>query len=355
MDELDASLLQELLPVSSTNEQKQHPENSSKHELSTNQVNKTTRSVMTQTGGRNEAKPSVPKHMPEYGPHQKFTRRYEESQYPGELGIIKGTKVVCSLDLLVQQLEGMCKHPGCIFDTTVDYTLCGTSAMIRWKCPVGHIGRFCTSGEVNNVLSNNLQAAAAVLLSGNNFAKIERFAQFWGLSFISPSTFFRVQKLYCIPAIIDEWWQWMRAELIDEFQNKELVVSGDGQCDSPGFSAKNLCYYLMEIVSEYILEVEVLDKRHVGMKSSTMETRALKNALERLKSIANVIEVCTDASSSIKKLVGKYFQFFYFLTMSRELNNSFLQKKVQINFIVEIILLLVNDCLFLVVGNTRKL
>lgn len=77
----------------------------------------------------------------------------------------------------------------------------------------------------------------------------------------------------------------MRAELIDEFQNKELVVSGDGQCDSPGFSAKNLCYYLMEIVSEYILEVEVLDKRHVGMKSSTMETRALKNALERLKSI----------------------------------------------------------------------
>lgn len=251
MDELDASLLQELLPVSSTNEQKQHPENSSRHELSTNQVNKTTRSVMTQTGGRNEAKPSVPKHMPEYGPHQKFTRRYEESQYPGELGIIKGTKVICSLDLLVQQLEGMCKHPGCIFDTTVDYTLCGTSAMIRWKCPVGHIGRFCTSGEVNNVLSNNLQAAAAVLLSGNNFAKIERFAQFWGLSFISPSTFFRVQKLYCIPAIIDEWWQWMRAELIDEFQNKELVVSGDGQCDSPGFSAKNLCYYLMEIVSEY--------------------------------------------------------------------------------------------------------
>lgn len=41
--------------------------------------------------------------------------------------------------------------------------------------------------------------------------------------------------------------------------------------------------------------------------------------------------------------------------MSRELNNSFLQKKVQINFIVEIILLVGNDCLFLVVGNTGKL
>ena len=67
----------------------------------------------------------------------------------------------------------------------------------------------------------------------------------------------------------------MRGKLVIEFQNEELVVSGGGQCDSPGFSAKNLCYFLMEVVLEYILEVEVLDKRHVGMKSSTMEKKAL--------------------------------------------------------------------------------
>ena len=58
----------------------------------------------------------------------------------------------------------------------------------------------------------------------------------------------------------------------------------------------------MEVVTEYILEVEVMDKRHIGMKSSAMETKALKNALERLKNVAKVTEVCTDASSSIKKL-----------------------------------------------------
>lgn len=75
----------------------------------------------------------------------------------------------------------------------------------------------------------------------------------------------------------------MRGELLVEYENKESVVSGDGQCDSPGFSAKNLCYYLMEVLSEYILEVEVMDKRQVGIKSSTMETRALKNALEKMQ------------------------------------------------------------------------
>lgn len=85
----------------------------------------------------------------------------------------------------------------------------------------------CTSGEVNNVLSNNFQAAAAMLLSGNNFTKIEKFANFTGLSFISPSTFFRVRMLYCV-SVIEEWWQWMRGELVIEFQNEELVLSGDG-------------------------------------------------------------------------------------------------------------------------------
>lgn len=303
LDELDARILQEFPPATCTEEKQQQPAHILVEESPAGQANKTTRSVMTQTGEKNKAKPNVPKHVPEYGPHQKLTRSYEESQYQEELGIIKGIKVICSLDLLVQQLGGNYKHLGCIFEAAVDYTLCGTSATIRWKCPAGHIGRFCTSGEVNNVMSNNLQAAAAVLLSGNNFAKVEKFASFMGLSFISPSTFFRVQKLYCIP-VIDDWWQWMRGELLIEFENEKLVVSGDGQCDSPGFSAKNLCCYLMDVVSEYTLEVEVMDKCHVGMKSSTMETRALKNALKRLKTVAKVTKVCTDVSSSIKKLVG---------------------------------------------------
>ena len=247
LDELDASFIQEFPPDSSTEEKQQQPANIPVEESPAVQANKTTRSVMTQTDQKNRTKPSVSKHVAEYGPHQKSTRRYEEGHYQEELGLIKGTKIICSLDLLLQQLGENCKHPGCIFETVVDYTLCGTSAMISWKCPAGHIGKFCTSGEVNNVMSNNLQATAAVLLCGNNFAKVEKFASFMGLSFISPSTLYRVQKLHCLPAI-DEWWEWMRGELLVEFENEELVVSGDGQCDSPGYSAKNLCYYLMEVV-----------------------------------------------------------------------------------------------------------
>ena len=96
----------------------------------------------------------------------------------------------------------------------------------------------------------------------------------------------------------------MREELLKEFVDKKIAVGGDGQCDSQGFSAKNLCYFLMEMFSNYILEIEVRDKRHVGLSSTNMEKEALKNALTRLKNVVDVVEVATDASSSIKKLIG---------------------------------------------------
>lgn len=203
---------------------------------------------------------SQPTNQTAYSQHR-FSRQEEAKNYNEELKFIKGMKVICSLDLLLQEFAGQCRRPGCCQKTTVDHKLVGTSATVYGKCPLGHKGRFSTSEfDGNGMAVNNLQAAASALLSGNNFAKIEQFAKFLGLSFISSSTFYRVQRAYCIPAI-DEWWQWMRDKLIAQFTDEETVLSGDGQCDSPGFSAKNLCYFLMEVVSGYILEVEILDKR----------------------------------------------------------------------------------------------
>jgi len=71
------------------------------------------------------------------------------------------------------------------------------------------------------------------------------------------------------------------------------------------FYAKNLCYFIIEMVSEYILEVEVVDKRHVDMESTAMEKKALEKALTRLKQVLDVSEIGTDASTTIKKLLGE--------------------------------------------------
>lgn len=72
-------------------------------------------------------------------------------------------------------------------------------------------------------------------------------------------------------------------------------------------TAKNLCYFLMELVSGYILEAEVRDKHHVRLLSSNVEKQALQISLQRLQQSLNIVEVVTDASSSIKRLIGRLF------------------------------------------------
>ena len=96
----------------------------------------------------------------------------------------------------------------------------------------------------------------------------------------------------------------MRGELVKEFLGKDVVLGGDGQCDSPGFNAKNLCYFLMEVESNYILDIEVLDKRHVGLISTNMEKEAVRQSLDRLTKEIQVVELVTDASTSVKALHG---------------------------------------------------
>jgi hypothetical protein len=97
----------------------------------------------------------------------------------------------------------------------------------------------------------------------------------------------------------------MRKEIIVEFADKEILVGGDGQCDSPGFNAKNLCYFIMEENTNYILDVELLDKRHVGLVSWYMEKEAVQRSPDRLTKEVKVDELVTDASTTVKALLGK--------------------------------------------------
>ena len=46
------------------------------------------------------------------------------------------------------------------------------------------------------------------------------------------------------------------------FGSGYVVVGSDGQCDFPGFNAKNLCYFVVEINSNYIPDIEVLTLKH---------------------------------------------------------------------------------------------
>ena len=64
------------------------------------------------------------------------------------------------------------------------YHLIGPRVIINWTCPHGDKGKFSPYKEINEMYANNLQVAASILLSGNNFTKIERMCSFLVPSFV---------------------------------------------------------------------------------------------------------------------------------------------------------------------------
>jgi ribonuclease HI len=70
---------------------------------------------------------------------------------------------------------------------------------------------------------------------------------------------------------------------------------------------------MVEVSSDYIIHVEIVDKRQVGLVSNNMEKEGLKKSLKKLQEDLNVVELVTDASSSIKKLLGWFNIYFSYV------------------------------------------
>ena len=81
------------------------------------------------------------------------------------------------------------------------------------------------------------------------------------------------------------------------------MLCEDGQCDSPGKSAKYCTYTLMYSENNMILYVEtIIDKCEVGLKSPNMEREAFMQYLTD-KGI-KISEVVIDASTAIIFIAG---------------------------------------------------
>lgn len=78
--------------------------------------------------------------------------------------------------------------------------------------------------------------------------------------------------------------------MLREYENKDVVVSGDGRCDSPGKCAKFCTYTLMDASTNVILHAETVDKREVQNKSPNMEREAVDRAVGYLKDQVEVVE-----------------------------------------------------------------
>lgn len=74
---------------------------------------------------------------------------------------------------------------------------------------------------------------------------------------------YRYQRAYFFHPI-ESFWKDRQTEVLNSLQGKSLIVSGDGRCDSPGFSAKYCTYTIMDTESKLILHSETLKRSEVN-------------------------------------------------------------------------------------------
>ena len=100
---------------------------------------------------------------------------------------------------------------------------------------------------------------------------------------------------------------YIHEKLLDKYRSSDLVLSGNGRCDSPDKSAKFCTYLMMKAIHNQILHFENVDKREVGVHSPNMEREGMVRCLSFLLSSGiKISKVVIDSSTSVVKTLGKF-------------------------------------------------
>ena len=244
---------------------------------------------------------------------EKLSEVFEELvNYDDELanyvGMANKERVIVEMNKVLDLLQGKCQGEGCSGERKViRRNVEGGVLSVVYGCSKGHTGVWHSSSVLTEkrgqkVFLTTVLLSAAILLTGNNFDKVELMAKMLRLAFVSSATFNRILSLHAVP-VVKELWKKMKDRIWQTIKDENLVLCGDARMDSPGFSAKYCAYILMDHYLSIITDLEVVDKREAGGTSTVMEKMALKRLLERTIENLKLMELVTDASSSIIKLV----------------------------------------------------
>lgn len=113
--------------------------------------------------------------------------------------------VICSSHKILELFGRICQVEGCGKEYYFNNTTIGCCLSISAQCANGHTRKWLSSEKVSNgsgdIYQDNLDFAAALVLSGNHFSKIQQLFHFFDMVFLSRTSFYAYQRLYICPAI----------------------------------------------------------------------------------------------------------------------------------------------------------
>uniref|UniRef100_A0A671PRE8 Uncharacterized LOC107702177 n=1 Tax=Sinocyclocheilus anshuiensis TaxID=1608454 RepID=A0A671PRE8_9TELE len=120
------------------------------------------------------------------------------------------------------------------------------------------------------------------------------------LKTISEDTYTTLRKKYVFPAIEKTWAKEQNA-VLSSMKSREVVLCGDGRCDSPGHCAKYCTYTFIDVESQKVADFKVISCTQVS-SSNAMEIRGFKEALKSIEENGvKVSSISTDRHPQIVK------------------------------------------------------
>ncbi|XP_016359907.1 uncharacterized protein LOC107702177 [Sinocyclocheilus anshuiensis] len=177
----------------------------------------------------------------------------------------------------------------------------GSQLTLELTCANGCSYRWQSQPTVSSTKGvGNLLLAASVFFSGIHFAKFEQFCKNMNLKTISEDTYTTLRKKYVFPAIEKTWAKEQNA-VLSSMKSREVVLCGDGRCDSPGHCAKYCTYTFIDVESQKVADFKVISCTQVS-SSNAMEIRGFKEALKSIEENGvKVSSISTDRHPQIVK------------------------------------------------------
>ena len=233
----------------------------------------------------------------EYHPTDDTTQTEEEEETEGALR--KEKKFIVFESCLLKLLE-QCRS--CGQEVELNTSVRGTLLVVHGTCPDGHVLNWQSQPLVRDMGAGNLMVAAAILFCGLTFTGISNLAKLLNLAMFSESSFYGLQKEYLFPVIHTNYVMQQNA-VLEFLRGTNLQLSGDGRCDSPGYSAKYCTYSLMDSATDLILDYKLIQSSETG-SSVAMEKEGLRRSLNYLlEQDVSIITIATDRHRGVGALM----------------------------------------------------
>ncbi|XP_067301001.1 uncharacterized protein [Pseudorasbora parva] len=203
----------------------------------------------------------------------------------------------------------------------------GTFVAIDQLCPhCQYFRKWQSQPVVGSTPLGNLQLSAAIYFTGAPFFKLQKVFSAMHVKMITHRTFRKHASMYLEPAIIYTWKKEQEQVLLQLSQGHKVIAGGDMRADSsPGHSAKYGTYTLMDLESNLILDIQLVQSNEVA-GSQHMEKEGLKRSLERLEAHGVKLEcIVTDHQPQIQTFLKELniTQFYDVWHLEKGLSKEF--------------------------------